>query len=114
MKPVTQPRLARNSEHIFQQEDAMNQSINRHWFLTVSLAVLMTGSCSMEQERSEGDGGGAVDSSPQRPRPRLHLEKGDTLPDVKLYTGEGEEFRTTQLKGSHTVLVFGCLTPLCQ
>ena len=47
---------------------------------------------------------------PQCPRPRLHLEKGDALPDVQLYTGEGEEFRTTQLKGSHTVLVFGCLT----
>ena len=23
---------------------------------------------------------------------------------------KGEEFRTTRLKGSHTVLVFGCLT----
>ena len=32
------------------------------------------------------------------------------FPDVKLYTGAGEEFRTTRLKGSHTVLVFGCLT----
>ena len=86
----------------------MNRS--RHWFSTVGLAVVMTGSCSMAQQRSDGDGGGAVDSSPRRPGHRLHLEKGDTFPDVKLYTGEGEEFRTTQLKGSHTVLVFGCLT----
>ncbi len=81
----------------------------RHWFFTMSLAVLVSGGCSMEPERSAADGNPA-DSSPQRPGPRLHLEKGDTLPDVKLYTGEGEEFRTTQLKGSHTVLVFGCLT----
>ena len=80
------------------------------WFSTVGLAVLMSGSFSMAQQRSDGDGGGAVDSSPRRPRPRLLLEKGDTLPDVQLYTGEGKEFRTTQLKGSHTVLVFGCLT----
>ena len=87
----------------------MNRS-SSPWFSTVSLAVLMSGSFSMAQPRSDGDGGGAVDSSPRRPGPRLHLEKGDTLPDVKLYTGEGEEFRTTQLKGSHTVLVFGCLT----
>ena len=44
------------------------------------------------------------------PGPRLHLTRGDMFPDVKLYTGAGEEFRTTRLKGSHTVLVFGCLT----
>ena len=87
----------------------MNRS-SSPWFSTLGLAVLMSGSFSMAQQRSDGDGGGAVDSSPQRPRPRLHLEKGDTLPDVQLYTGEGEEFRTAQLKGSHTVLVFGCLT----
>ena len=88
----------------------MNQSINRHWLPTICLMALMSSGSSMAQRTWNGDGGGAVDSSPQRPRPRLHLEKGDTLPDVKLYTGEGEEFRTTQLKGSHTVLVFGCLT----
>ena len=88
----------------------MNRSICRPWFETTSLVVLMTGSFSIAQERSDGDGDGAVDSSPRRPGPRLHLASGDTLPDVTLYTGEGEEFRTTRLKGSHPVLVFGCLT----
>ena len=88
----------------------MNRSICRHWFETVSLLALMTGSFSIAQERPGGDGKGAVDSSRARPRPRLLLARGDTLPDVTLYTGEGEEFRTTRLRGSHTVLVFGCLT----
>ncbi len=88
----------------------MNRSIYRHWFETASLLLLMTGTFSIAQERSGGDGNGGVDSSPGRPGPRLHLEKGDTFPDLRLYTGEGEEFRTTRLKGSHTVLVFGCLT----
>ena len=88
----------------------MNYSMTRHWFLTVSLVVMGTGSFSIAQQRSDGDGKRSVDISPQRPRPRLHLAKGDTIPDVKLFTGEGKEFRTTQLRGSHTVLVFGCLT----
>ena len=35
---------------------------------------------------------------------------GQPLPDVKLYTADGKEFSTSQLKGSYTVLVFGCLT----
>ncbi len=90
----------------------MNRSICRHWFPTAGLLVLMTGSFLIAQERSGGDGNGAVDSSRGHPGPgpRMHLASGDMLPDVKLYTGEGEEFRTTRLKGSHTVLVFGCLT----
>ena len=90
----------------------MNRSMCRHLFETVSLLVLMTGSFSIAQERSDGDGNGAADSSPRHPGPgpRLHLASGDMLPDVKLYTEEGEEFRTARLKGSHAVLVFGCLT----
>jgi len=88
----------------------MNRSLYRHWFEAVSLLMLMTVSFSIAQERPGGDGNGAVDSSSRRPGPRLHLTRGDMFPDVKLYTGAGEEFRTTRLKGSHTVLVFGCLT----
>ncbi len=88
----------------------MNRSIYRHWFETVGLFLLMASTFSIAQERSGGDGNGATDGSARRPGPRLHLARGDTLPDVTLYTGEGEEFRTASLKGSHTVLVFGCLT----
>lgn len=35
---------------------------------------------------------------------------GDTLPALIVYTPEGEEFQTTNLKDHYTVLVFGCLT----
>ena len=35
---------------------------------------------------------------------------GQPLPELTLYTAEGKEFSTSQLKGSYTVLVFGCLT----
>ncbi|MGH7202552.1 MAG: hypothetical protein ACREJB_18240 [Planctomycetaceae bacterium] len=35
---------------------------------------------------------------------------GEPLPDVTLYDAAGKPFRLGSLKGSHTVLVFGCLT----
>jgi cytochrome oxidase Cu insertion factor (SCO1/SenC/PrrC family) len=35
---------------------------------------------------------------------------GTTLPKVNVYDEQGERFSTASLKGSYTVLVFGCLT----
>jgi cytochrome oxidase Cu insertion factor (SCO1/SenC/PrrC family) len=35
---------------------------------------------------------------------------GDVLPDVTVYSPEGKEVKTSELRGHHTVLVFGCLT----
>lgn len=35
---------------------------------------------------------------------------GELLPDVTVYSPDGKEFKTTDLRGHHTVLVFGCLT----
>lgn len=35
---------------------------------------------------------------------------GDTLPDLTVYTPDGKEVKTSDLRGHHTVLVFGCLT----
>ena len=35
---------------------------------------------------------------------------GELLPDVDAVDGEGRPFRLSSLRGSHTVLVFGCLT----
>jgi hypothetical protein len=35
---------------------------------------------------------------------------GDPLPEVTVYTPDGKEFKTADLKKQHTVLVFGCLT----
>ena len=35
---------------------------------------------------------------------------GDALPDVTVYGPDGKEVKTSDLRGHHTVLVFGCLT----
>ena len=35
---------------------------------------------------------------------------GDALPDLTVYTPDGKEFKTTDLRGHYTVLTFGCLT----
>ncbi len=35
---------------------------------------------------------------------------GDALPEVTVYTPDGEPFKTAQLRGRYAVLVFGCLT----
>lgn len=35
---------------------------------------------------------------------------GDVLPDVTVYGADGKEVKTSELRGHHTVLVFGCLT----
>jgi cytochrome oxidase Cu insertion factor (SCO1/SenC/PrrC family) len=35
---------------------------------------------------------------------------GDSLPDLVVYDSQGNELRTSQLKGHYTVLTFGCLT----
>jgi len=58
----------------------------------------------------------ARDASTQRQRgPRANFERtapkvGEALPDVTGYDAEGKEFKLSRLKGSYTVLVFGCLT----
>ena len=35
---------------------------------------------------------------------------GDPMPDLSAYDGDGRKFELGSLKGSYTVLVFGCLT----
>jgi cytochrome oxidase Cu insertion factor (SCO1/SenC/PrrC family) len=35
---------------------------------------------------------------------------GDPLPDLTVYTPDGKEFKTADLRGHYTVLTFGCLT----
>ena len=35
---------------------------------------------------------------------------GKPLPDIRILNSEGKPFSTADLRGQHTVLVFGCLT----
>ncbi len=58
----------------------------------------------------------ARDASTQRQGgPRANFERtapkvGEALPDATGYDAKGREFKLSRLKGSYTVLVFGCLT----
>ena len=58
----------------------------------------------------------ARDANTQRQGgPRANFERtapkvGEALPDASGYDAEGKEFRLSSLKGSYSVLVFGCLT----
>ena len=47
--------------------------------------------------------------------PRANFERtapkvGEALPEASGYDAEGKEFKLSRLKGSYSVLVFGCLT----
>ncbi len=35
---------------------------------------------------------------------------GDPLPELIVYTPDGKQFKTADLRGHYTVLTFGCLT----
>ncbi len=35
---------------------------------------------------------------------------GDTIPELTIYTPEGKEVKTSDLRGQYVVLTFGCLT----
>ena len=35
---------------------------------------------------------------------------GDPLPELTVYSPDGKEFKTAELRGHYTVLTFGCLT----
>ena len=41
---------------------------------------------------------------------RAGLKVGSPVPDVTIYDAEGKELSLNALRGSHAVLVFGCLT----
>jgi cytochrome oxidase Cu insertion factor (SCO1/SenC/PrrC family) len=41
---------------------------------------------------------------------RAGLKVGQDLPQANLYTADGRHFSLSELGGSYTVLIFGCLT----
>ena len=55
----------------------------------------------------------ALAQPPKKDEAEFAKEKpaiGDTLPDVTVYSPDGKEFKTADLRGHYTVLTFGCLT----
>jgi hypothetical protein len=57
---------------------------------------------------SRGRGGPGTPGSSTLERSGLKI--GGPAPDVKVYDAEGKDFSLSSLRGSHAVLVFGCLT----
>ncbi|QDT13843.1 hypothetical protein K239x_58630 [Planctomycetes bacterium K23_9] len=46
----------------------------------------------------------------QRGGGELSIKPGSTLPTVKVFDEAGDAFSTASLRGSYSVVVFGCLT----
>ncbi len=65
--------------------------------LILACTIVPTLAQSPRDARSRGGGG-------QIPQP------GSTLPSVRAVDEQGRDFSTASLRGSYTVLVFGCLT----
>jgi len=79
-------------------------------FVVFAALLAMTGktfvSYAQAPNQSGQSGRSQVTSAFQRSSPGI----GDSIPEVTVYTADGKKFSTSQLKGSYTVLVFGCLT----
>lgn len=58
-----------------------------------------------------GGGGGSRPGSPgSSTLESAGLKVGQPVPDVTVYDENGSKFRMADLKGKHSVIVFGCLT----
>lgn len=61
--------------------------------------------------------GSAQDASPETGREMVRrqfeasgLKVGSQFPDVEIFDAKGKPFQTSELRGSYSVLVTGCLT----
>ena len=79
--------------------------VRRSVAVLVGMCAIMTTGESLWAQREE-DPRQALRSRFER----SGLREGVAFPDVQIYDGEGNPFRTGALKGGHTVLVTGCLT----
>lgn len=64
----------------------------------VVLLALFCGPAAGQQKKSEADF--------VKEKPTI----GDSLPDFIVYSPDGKEIKTSDLRGQHVVLTFGCLT----
>ncbi len=76
----------------------------RHTIVTACLLLFSAVNPAMAQPGRESRDAGGPTGGQQVPAP------GTMLPDVNAFDEQGKEFSTASLRGSYTVLVFGCLT----
>ena len=72
----------------------------------MTTALMTTSSYGQPFNQGGQSGRSGVNSGFEKTAPGI----GQPLPEVTLYRADGKQFLTSQLKGSYTVLVFGCLT----
>ena len=72
--------------------------------LAATAGLLFPALCPAQRKRPGGRGGGLSSNFARGPA------VGEKLPDLTVYDANGKPFRLSRLKGSYTVLVFGCLT----
>jgi len=78
--------------------------------LVIAGLVTVTAGPSASYGQAPGQGGQSGRSQVSSAFKRASPGIGEPIPEVTVYTVDGKEFSTSQLKGSYTVLVFGCLT----
>ena len=86
----------------------MGERVFRRWLagLLAGFAVLLGTAGAGAQPGVDASPRGRVIRAFEANSPAL----GELLPDVPAYDADGNVLRLSSLKGSYTVLVFGCLT----
>jgi hypothetical protein len=85
-------------------------------FLASIAITLMVVSPALSQRMRQGrpDGGFGGRGGPGRAGSatleRAGLKLGQPLPDFAVHDAQGDVFRLADLKGKHSVIIFGCLT----
>ena len=88
----------------------MLQRLSRFSTLLVIAGLVAVTAASASYGQAPGQGGQSGRSQVSSAFKRASPGIGEPIPEVTVYTADGKEFSTSQLKGSYTVLVFGCLT----
>jgi cytochrome oxidase Cu insertion factor (SCO1/SenC/PrrC family) len=73
--------------------------MRRFRFVLITLAAAIPALASAQQQKRN-------DADFVKEKPAI----GEVLPEVSVYSPDGKEFRTSDLRGHYTVLTFGCLT----
>ncbi len=115
-RSVSSTILISNSQ-IFQEWNENNMTRSQQLILGLSLLwvgmdfeIANAQTNRRVQRAPQGQRGSRPGSAGASSLHRVGLEIGKTLPSVNIFDDQGKEFSTASLKGSYTVLTFGCLT----
>jgi cytochrome oxidase Cu insertion factor (SCO1/SenC/PrrC family) len=91
-------------------QDPEDLSMKR-WSLTLSALMIVAPSAAAQPpQANERPTANSPRDQVNRGFDRSAPQLGEPLPEVTLYNARGEQVRLSDLRGQHTVLVFGCLT----